>query len=182
MSQTKKWCDVCKFMTYGNCHNQLSVTRKGTRNGQPLTDKELASVVWDNTETPREEGSTLILVPFGPVGIPGCSTTLVKASPQVAGQPLHLAVDPLIAPDFRICDIRFGIMSQFATVGGVGASYFAPHPENRALYENLKGMDPWKIGHEIFLLVENANPAMRWFNAVMRARPLWAPAPRIEMP
>lgn len=147
----KKWCDVCKFMTYGDCHPAIKIP------------------VPPDVVLEKRFGLTLLSFTGD---VPGMSTYNLEAHPQVAGRPLHLGVDPTVAPSFRIIDLRIGRNSQFAAYNshGVAASCFQPQPEKGSPRNNLFGLEVFTPGHIIFLTVTNISPAMLHFNALMHVQ------------
>lgn len=160
---TKRWCEACKFMTYGDCH--------------PKTDIRAIDDV-------RTEPGIITLLPFPNVIIPGHATANVSANPQLAGAPLHLAVDPAAAPFFDILDIKIGVNSTIINCGSMPAACFVPQPEDPRLHlgwNNLAGMPPWRIGQYVILQVYNKDQSAHAFSAVMRAKIIPNDPPKIVL-
>jgi|SRR5580698_1864465 hypothetical protein len=160
--EKKNWCSVCKFMTYGRCHEE-PLRSEPERDEGPIYFPSRHKI-----SMPR-----MILVPFAHNVIHGQASANIEAHPQVGGRPLHLAVDPRIAPNFLINDIKIGRNSIFANWGSISAGLFAPHQEKDGIRENLDGVEEWTVGQVLTIAVTNLNPGAMSFNAVMRATPVW---------
>jgi hypothetical protein len=146
------WCDECKISVYDCDH--LS-----GRNAAPEVPNDVPS-------DPSKRG--LVFLAFG-ADIPGSSTMSVYANPQLNVKPRRLVVDPLIAPYFRILDIKIGRNSQFANAsgGGVGAGIFPPTPEKYQPIANLDGFPIVVAGVSMVISVYNRGNATMEFNALV---------------
>lgn len=107
----------------------------------------------------------------------------ILASSQLPFRGYRLAVDPEIAPFFRILDLKVGRNSySINNHEGVAATLFPPipnklSPEEREDYEELLKMklDVAQIGHTLGVLVVNHSASPRQFSAI-----LWGYAINVE--
>lgn len=165
--EKKKWCEICKFLTYTCKHNpDQSDAARELEPGIIMLPEGAKRVV-----TKRET----FLAFNSDVAIPGCTSALVEASPQIIFRPHRLVVDPLIAPDFRLLGIRCGNMYQGASTINVSCAIFGPHPDPEKFepVKNLGQCDTCVPGTSIFLHLYNRNPSHRDFDAIMYGDGVW---------
>jgi hypothetical protein len=163
----KKWCERCKFLTYGCQH--LPDESDAARELEPR-------IIMLRDGAKREVQKRETFLAFEQAAIPGCATVVVEASPQICFRPKRLVVDPLIAPYFKLRDVRCGNMYQGAGImRGVGCSIFAPHPDPDKFepIDNLGTCDVCQPGVTIFLFITNVNPCHANFNALMYGEGIW---------
>lgn len=165
--EKKKWCEVCKFLTY-NC-------------------KHLP----DESDAARELEPSFVMLPEGQKrvlqrretflgfcaedGVPGNGSIIVEASPQIFFRPHRLVVNPDVASDFRLFGIRCGNMYQGAGNMNVSCAIFMPHPDPEKFepIKNLGQCDTCTPGMSIFLNLHNRNPSCRSFDALMYGEGVW---------
>lgn len=156
----KRWCNVCKFLTYGCSHPTAAPAAPPDR----------------LVRAPQ----SLALLAFDPVYVAYGSTAIVKVTPQGPFLPLRLVVPPEIGSSFLLSDLRIGQISHFASAGGaVSMSVFPPDPpgSDKILIYNLQGLPVVPAGCDIFLMVTNRTGAMLTFTAVIYGDIVHAPHP-----
>lgn len=163
----KKWCEVCKFQTYGCQHlpDELDAARALEPQLIMLPEGIKRAVTQRETFLGFNTNESIL---------PG-HTVLLEASPQVIFRPHRLVVNPVVAPRFRLTGVRVGNMWQGASTMNVSCAIFGPHPDP-AKFEPVKNLgqcDVCPIGMRIFLEVHNQSTGALDFDAVMYGEGLW---------
>lgn len=152
MKTKATWCDECKLKVYDCAH---------------LSGRDAAPEVPD--DLPRDPSKrALVFLAFNSE-VAAFSTCALRVDPQLVVKPRRLVVDPLIANDFMLIDIKIGSMSQFAAWGGGGVStaIFPPTPPRYEPIANLSGLPQVQIGQHLILLLMNRSSCSREFNALV---------------
>lgn len=146
------WCDECKLKVF-ECEH--------------LAGKDAGAEVPDDIPADRRRVQTVFLAFNSRVH--GKATANIVANTQLDVKPMRLVVDPLVADNFMILDIRTGNYSNFAssTGGGVSSAIFPPTPPKYQPVANLAGLPIIKVGQCMVLSILNRNPALLEFNALV---------------
>src|SRR5579872_872037 len=152
MTTKSIWCDECKLKVYDCDH---------------LRGKNAAPEV--PADMPSDPGKRLLtFLAFGGE-VAAFSMATIRTDPQLIVKPRRLVVDPTIAPDFMLMDIKIGNCSHFASYSSTGAScaIFPPTPPKYEPIANLAGLPVIQIGQYVCLVVRNKSNFHREFNALM---------------
>lgn len=161
------WCDECKIKVF-ECEH--------------LRGRDASAEV--PNDIPSDRGRVeLVFLAFN-ARISGDAVAAVNSNPQVNVKPRRLVVDPLIADNFMILDVKIGNFSRFAACSGGGAScaVFPPTPPKYQPVANLSGIPIVRVGQHMSLVIRNRSPAMLEFNALVWCdTEIEKPAPELDL-
>jgi hypothetical protein len=123
---------------------------------------------WGRSGTPggrgpmRSPDSRELLIGFVSLAVPGGSSVVVSARPQVLFRPTRLVIPSALAPSFSLDDIKIGNRSQLIAAGPVPGEAFSSTAVNTPLR-----MDTCQVSMEIILQCANITAGAIDFRAAM---------------
>lgn len=110
----------------------------------------------------RSPDSRELLIGFVSLAVPGGSSVVVSARPQVLFRPTRLVIPSALAPSFSLDDIKIGNRSQLIAAGPVPGEAFSSTAVNTPLR-----MDTCQVSMEIILQCANITAGAVDFRAAM---------------